>query len=115
MNKIFLIISLFVNSIFATAQWVEANVPVNKLIAINGCVFLTKDSIVAWDMGSSYLSTDGGYNFTLWPENKFGGSDFISKVSENNWRVCRNGSSAINASNDNGNSWSSIYITNGKN
>jgi hypothetical protein len=112
MKKIILIITLFVNSIFANAQWVEANVPVNKLIAINGCVFLTKDSIVAWDMGSSYLSTDGGYNFTLWPENKFGGADFISKVSENNWRVCRNGSSEINASNDNGNSWSSIYITN---
>jgi hypothetical protein len=113
MKKIFLIITLFVNAICINAQWVEVNVPVNKFFAINGCVFLTKDSIVTWDLGSAYLSTDGGYNFTLWPENKFGGAHFISKVAENKWRETSNGSGAINASNDNGKSWNSIYVTNG--
>ncbi|MFZ4797975.1 MAG: T9SS type A sorting domain-containing protein [Bacteroidia bacterium] len=113
MKKIVLIITLFVNSIFANAQWVETNVPVSKFIGINGGVYLSKDSVIVYTMGSAYLSTDGGYNFTLWPENKFGGAHFISKVAENKWRETSNGSGAINASNDNGNSWNSIYVTNG--
>jgi len=110
MKKIILIIILIVSSKFAKAQWVEARVPVNKLFAINGCVFLTKDSIVTWDLGAAYLSSDGGYNFNLWPNSKFGGAHYINKVEDNKWRVSRNGSAEISASNDNGNSWNAMHV-----
>lgn len=114
MKRIILVTSFLIKAIFLNAQWVETQVPVGSFgpikFAINGCVFLSKDSIVVWDMGSAYLSTDGGNKFELWNGNGFRGARSISKVAANKYIV--SSGSRMEASNDNGSSWSPVYATN---
>ncbi len=101
---------LHIQSVFA--QWKQ--VPIaqsNSFFAIKGGAFFGKDSIVVYDLGSNYLSTDGGNSFSIWDERPIGDPINLQNLGNNIIRSV-NSSSFIAASNTNGNSWFPIYIKN---
>ncbi|MDP1725517.1 MAG: T9SS type A sorting domain-containing protein [Bacteroidota bacterium] len=113
MKKGILYLSFIINTLISSAQWVEVEVPLtSQFNAINGGVYLTKDSIVVYDIGSAYLSIDRGYSFIIWPNNEFRRALNICRVADNKFRLIHLGSRKIISSDDKGITWYNIEVTN---
>lgn len=113
MKKFFVLLVILCNISIVKSQWKEVYVPQSSsFFGLKGGTYLSKDSVVVFDLGQNFLSTDGGYTYEVWKDRPMGDPYSIQKLGNNHIR-CSGGSYTISASNTNGNSWFPIVVSDG--